>query len=262
MLIGYARVSTTGQNLESQIEHLQAVGCDKIYQEKLTGFDRRRPQLEKMLASLQSGDTLVVTSLDRLARSTHDLFVITQKTEASEASFRSLREPWADTTSSRWHRRCTPAGAFGGAARQWRTGHHVALPHPPDSGRGLRLMWPFRKSAETRSSSGGFTMPRPADIIRHLPGRTPIMGADAAWEVAMISRIWDEDATIVVAKRCSWRSRSASGGWAIRPAQGWHSRTPGRQHVQSTAIRSRSAWGITRQAVPQLTDAEFRGDAT
>ena len=42
MLIGYARVSTTGQNLESQIEHLQAVGCDKIYQEKLTGFDRRR----------------------------------------------------------------------------------------------------------------------------------------------------------------------------------------------------------------------------
>ena len=100
MLIGYARVSTTGQNLESQIEHLQAVGCDKIYQEKLTGFDRRRPQLEKMLASLQSGDTLVVTSLDRLARSTHDLFVITQKTEASEAAFRSLREPWADTTSS------------------------------------------------------------------------------------------------------------------------------------------------------------------
>ena len=118
--------------------------------------------------------------------------------------------------NDRWHRRCTPAGAFGGAARQWRTGHHVALPHPPDSGRGLRLMWPFRKSAETRSSSGGFTMPRPADIIRHLPGRTPIMGADAAWEVAMISRIWDEDATIVVAKRCLWRSRSASGGWAIR----------------------------------------------
>ena len=49
MLIGYARVSTTGQNLESQIGHLQAVGCDRIYQEKLTGFDRRRPQLEKML---------------------------------------------------------------------------------------------------------------------------------------------------------------------------------------------------------------------
>jgi DNA invertase Pin-like site-specific DNA recombinase len=100
MLIGYARVSTTGQNLEAQIEHLQAEGCDKIFQEKLTGFDRRRPQLEKMLVSLQAGDTLIITSLDRLARSTHDLFVITQKVETSGASFRSLREPWADTTSS------------------------------------------------------------------------------------------------------------------------------------------------------------------
>lgn len=100
MLIGYARVSTTGQNLESQIEHLQAEGCDKIFQEKLTGFDRRRPQLEKMLKQIESGDTLLVTSLDRLARSTHDLFVITQKIEAAEASFRSIREPWADTTSS------------------------------------------------------------------------------------------------------------------------------------------------------------------
>jgi hypothetical protein len=46
MLIGYARVSTVGQNLESQIEHLQAAGCDKIFQEKLTGFDRRLPQLK------------------------------------------------------------------------------------------------------------------------------------------------------------------------------------------------------------------------
>ena len=100
MLIGYARVSTTGQNLESQIEHLQTEGCDTIFQEKLTGFDRRRPQLEKMLSSIQPGDTLLVTSLDRLARSTNDLFAITQKIEIAEASFRSLREPWADTTSS------------------------------------------------------------------------------------------------------------------------------------------------------------------
>ena len=100
MLIGYARVSTTGQNLESQIEHLQAEGCDRIFQEKLTGFDRRRPQLEKMLKQIEPGDTLLVTSLDRLARSTHDLFVITQRIEVAEASFRSIREPWADTTSS------------------------------------------------------------------------------------------------------------------------------------------------------------------
>ena len=100
MLIGYARVSTTGQNLESQIERLQSEGCDMIFQEKPAGFDRRRPQLEKMLGTLQPRDTLIVTSLDRLARSTSDLFVITRKVETAKASFRSLREPWADTTSS------------------------------------------------------------------------------------------------------------------------------------------------------------------
>ncbi len=100
MLIGYARVSTTWQNLESQIESLRFEGCKAIFQEKLAGFDRRRPQLEKMLSGPEPGDTLVVTSLDRLVRSTHDLFAITRKTEAANASFRSLREPWADTASS------------------------------------------------------------------------------------------------------------------------------------------------------------------
>ena len=100
MLIGYARVSTTGQNLESQIERLQSEGCDTIFQEKLAEFDRRRPQLEKMLGTLQPRDTLNVTILGRLARSTSDLFVITRKTETAGASFRFLREPWADTTSS------------------------------------------------------------------------------------------------------------------------------------------------------------------
>ncbi len=100
MLIGYARVSTTGQNLESQIEHLQSEGCETVFQEKMAGFDRRRPQLERMLGTLQPDDILLVTSLDRLARSTNDLFAITHGIESAGASFRSLREPWADTTSS------------------------------------------------------------------------------------------------------------------------------------------------------------------
>ena len=74
MIIGYARASTTGQSLENQIEALKAQGCEKIFQEKIIGFDRKRPELANMLAALQKGDTLIVTSLDRLARSTHDLF--------------------------------------------------------------------------------------------------------------------------------------------------------------------------------------------
>ncbi len=100
MLIGYARVSTTGQHLEAQIEALKAAGCEKIYEEKHSGFDRHRPALEQMLKDTAESDTLIVTSLDRLARSTHDLFDITSKLEANGVPFRSLREPWADSSST------------------------------------------------------------------------------------------------------------------------------------------------------------------
>lgn len=99
MLIGYARVSTTGQKLETQIEQLKNAGCERIYQEKRTGYDRKRVQLEKMLKDIKPNDTLIVTSLDRLARSTHDLFEITKILDATDTHFKSLREPWADTTS-------------------------------------------------------------------------------------------------------------------------------------------------------------------
>lgn len=99
MLIGYARVSTLGQNLARQRALLSETGCTKIFEEKITGTNRKRPQLLKALGAIQSGDTLIVTSLDRLARSTHNLFQLTQMLEDKEAGFKSLREPWADTTS-------------------------------------------------------------------------------------------------------------------------------------------------------------------
>lgn len=72
MKYGYARVSTKGQDLTSQIQTLTAEGCDKIFQEKFTGTKKDRPEFEKLLASLQQGDTLVVTKLDRFARSSMD----------------------------------------------------------------------------------------------------------------------------------------------------------------------------------------------
>ncbi len=100
MLIGYARVSTSGQNLSGQLDQLQKAGCEKIFEEKLTGANRKRPQLTRMLHKLNERDTLIITSLDRLARSTHDLFEITKTLEEDGVQFRSLREPWADTTSS------------------------------------------------------------------------------------------------------------------------------------------------------------------
>jgi len=98
MVIGHARVSTTGQKLEAQIEQLGNAGCTRIYQETHTGYDRQRTQLAMLLRDISDADTLIVTSLDRRARSTHDLFDITRSLDDRGAHFKSLREPWADTT--------------------------------------------------------------------------------------------------------------------------------------------------------------------
>ena len=100
MIMGYARVSTIGQNLNSQKDKLKEYGCEKIFEEKFTGSDRKRVQLEKMLQKIDDGDTLIITRLDRLARSAVDLFDIVKEIEEKGASFKSLNEPWADTTSS------------------------------------------------------------------------------------------------------------------------------------------------------------------
>ena len=99
MKIGYARVSTQGQNLESQLEALKAEGCAKIYKEKASGAECGRVQLKKLLKAISEGDTLVITRLDRLARSTKDLLDIVDAVQAKGAGFRSIAEPWADTTS-------------------------------------------------------------------------------------------------------------------------------------------------------------------
>jgi DNA invertase Pin-like site-specific DNA recombinase len=97
---GYARVSTDGQSLQSQTQALQAVGCARIFAEKISGAYSARPQLAKAIAALAEGDTLIVTKLDRLARSTRDLLNTLDAIAKAEASFRSLGDPWADTTSA------------------------------------------------------------------------------------------------------------------------------------------------------------------
>ena len=102
-LIGYDRVSTVGQTLDSQLEQLRAAGCSgrSIYREKVTGArtDNRR-ELNRMLGKLAPGDVVTVTRIDRLARSTFDLFGIVKRIVDAKAQFRSLAEPWADTGTS------------------------------------------------------------------------------------------------------------------------------------------------------------------
>src|SRR3984957_10488604 len=101
-LIGYARVSTYGQTLDSQLEQLRKAGCASrnIYREKVTGARADRRELNRMLGKLASGDVVTVTRIDRLARSTFDLFAIVKRIVDAKAQFRSLAEPWADTGTS------------------------------------------------------------------------------------------------------------------------------------------------------------------
>jgi DNA invertase Pin-like site-specific DNA recombinase len=99
-LIGYARVSTYGQTLDAQLGQLKAAGCARIYREKATGARADRKELLKMLRQLATGDVVVVTRIDRLARSTFDLFAIVKQIADAGARFQSLAEPWADTGTS------------------------------------------------------------------------------------------------------------------------------------------------------------------
>lgn len=99
MLIGYARVSTEDQDLALQRDALRGIGCQRLYEEKMSGAQRSRPELNRMLEQLRAGDVVVVSRLDRLARSTRDLLEIAEQLKQAEAGLRSLHEPWADTTS-------------------------------------------------------------------------------------------------------------------------------------------------------------------
>jgi DNA invertase Pin-like site-specific DNA recombinase len=99
MDIGYARVSTREQDLSGQVADLTAAGCAKVYREKASGARGDRAELAKVLRRLESGDVLVVTRLDRLARSTRDLLNVLAAVTERGAGFRSLKDVWADTTT-------------------------------------------------------------------------------------------------------------------------------------------------------------------
>ena len=96
---GYARVSTNGQSLDQQEAELLAAGCAKVFKEKVSGAKTDRAELAKVIRTLQPGDVLVVTRLDRLARSTRDLLNVLATVSEREAGFRSLKDAWADTTT-------------------------------------------------------------------------------------------------------------------------------------------------------------------
>ena len=100
MLYGYARVSTDGQDVDAQARQLTAAGCQKVFKEVASGAKTDRAQLGRLLGTLTVGDIVTVTRLDRLARSTRDLLNILSTIADKGASFRSLGDTWADTTTA------------------------------------------------------------------------------------------------------------------------------------------------------------------
>jgi DNA invertase Pin-like site-specific DNA recombinase len=100
MIYGYARVSTDGQSVDAQVRRLTKAGCKKVFRETASGAKTDRAQLAKTLATLDADDVLMVTRLDRLARSTHDLLNTLGTIADRKAGFRSLGDAWADTTSA------------------------------------------------------------------------------------------------------------------------------------------------------------------
>lgn len=94
------RVSTIEQNLDRQEKALHDAGCEKIFFEKITGTKRERPELDKMIEQLREGDTVIITDLTRLSRSTSDLIALVKLFTEKGVALQSLKEKWLDNTSA------------------------------------------------------------------------------------------------------------------------------------------------------------------
>jgi DNA invertase Pin-like site-specific DNA recombinase len=138
---GYARVSTDGQTLDHQVAALKAAGCEKIFREKISGARADRAQLSRLLAAIDTGDVVMVTRLDRLARTTRDLLNILDTLAGRGAGFRSLADAWADTTTPHGRLMLTVLGGLAeferelirartgeGRARAMARGQHMGRP--------------------------------------------------------------------------------------------------------------------------------------
>jgi len=100
LIIGYARVSTQDQNLDRQLDALNKAGCERIFNEKMTGTHSARPELQMMLMTLRAGDTLIVESFSRLSRSTKDLLDMVEKLTKLGVHLISLKEDLDTNTAT------------------------------------------------------------------------------------------------------------------------------------------------------------------
>jgi len=157
--LGYARVSTREQNLSGQVAELTAAGCAKVYREKASGARGDRAELAKVIRRLEPGDVLVVTRLDRLARSTRDLLNVLASVTERGAGFRSLKDAWCDTTTPHGRLMLTVLGGLAEFERELiraRTGEgrERAKVNGVRFGRPLKLSHHQRREALERLDAG------------------------------------------------------------------------------------------------------------
>jgi DNA invertase Pin-like site-specific DNA recombinase len=169
-IYGYARVSTDGQTLASQDAQLHAAGCAKIYSEKVSGARTDRVELGKLLKRLDEGDVLVVTRLDRLARSTRDLLNILDRVAKAGAGFRSLADTWADTTTPHGRLMLTILGGLAEFERE--------------------LIRARTGEGRARAKAAGVHMGRPPKLTQH-QRREAIARREAGEALTEIARTFD-----------------------------------------------------------------------
>ena len=168
MKYGYARVSTDGQSVAAQVAALNAAGAGKVFREVASGAKTDRAQLRKAIAALEAGDVLMVTRLDRLARSTRDLLNTLAAITGRKAGFRSLGDAWADTTTPHGRLMLTVLGGLAeferdlirartGEGRERAKARGVKMGRPP------KLTPHQQREAIRRRDRGGETL---ADIAR------------------------------------------------------------------------------------------------
>jgi DNA invertase Pin-like site-specific DNA recombinase len=186
MIYGYARDSSDGQSLENQLAQLKAAGSQKTYLEKVSGRSRaNRAELARLLAKLTRGDVLIVSRLDRLARSSRDLLNILHEVGEKQASFKSLGDAWADTTTAHgrllvtilaglaeWERELIKTRTSEGRVRAKRDGVRFGRPHKLTSHQ-VREAIARREAGETLRTIGRSYNVSPPTILRltHRAGR-------------------------------------------------------------------------------------------
>jgi DNA invertase Pin-like site-specific DNA recombinase len=166
-IMGYARVSTDAQTLDAQEAELRAAGAEIIFREKISGAREDRAQLKRALGALSEGDVLIVTRLDRLARSTMHLLNTLATVNEAGAGFRSLRDHWADTTTPHGRLMLTVLGGLAEFERE--------------------LIMSRTSEGRQRAKAGGVRMGRRPKLTAHQRGEA-LARRDAGESVVDIAR--------------------------------------------------------------------------